>query len=109
MEEIDRRRAVLEPLRAEKRKIRARLKVCWCGDCRDVVDGDLSALRAYKEEPAEGRVLEALREWWAQGCRDDIEAGCPCGKVAVLPGEDPLVMWCAAGHPTDGEGKIKIP
>jgi hypothetical protein len=57
----------------------------------------------------EEKILKALREWWAQGCRDDIEAGCPCGKVAVLPGEDPLVMWCAAGHPTDGEGKIKIP
>jgi hypothetical protein len=69
--------------------------------------GLAKAIVKMKEEAVEA----ALRQWWKQDCREipDEEASCPCGKVAVKPGEDPLVWWCAAGHPLTPDGKIEIP
>jgi hypothetical protein len=107
MEEIDRRRDVLENARDERKNWDAALENgqnSW----RDV---DEQTFAWARERDAEAAVLAALREWWAHDCQvvPDPEAGCPCGKVAVKPGEDPLVKWCEAGHPTDEEGRIEIP
>ena len=96
---IDDLRAGLEKARDE-RKNRDRVA--------SIHEQDLAYAR---ERDAETAVLAALRQWWKQDCREipDEGVGCPCGKVAVKPGEDPLVRWCAAGHPLTMDGKIDIP
>jgi hypothetical protein len=55
MEEIDRRRAYLEKARAEVKRIHA---------TRAAYDDARLAVVAEEES-----VEEALREWWAQGCK----------------------------------------
>jgi hypothetical protein len=56
MKEIDRRRGYLEKARAAVKRIRA----------GDDVHGNARLAVVAEEES----VLEALREWWAQGCRE---------------------------------------
>ncbi len=107
MAEIDKRRERLAKARAIERRFRVaneNNEIHPGGRYRRPLDNARLAVVAEEES-----VLEALREWWAQGCREDEEAGCPCGKVAVKPGEDPLIAWCAAGHPVDDQGRLKLP
>ena len=57
MREIDRRRGVANALLAEHRASRAAL-------------GPGAHLPAWDLEAARAHVEEALREWWAQDCRE---------------------------------------
>jgi hypothetical protein len=83
MAEIDRRRARADVAIEERRKWNAVIESGYSSG-RDVKSRDLAECTV---EWAEANVLEALREWWAQGCRDGISSFGLRASVAVAETE----------------------